>query len=221
MDKKNKTIYKGGIGETIVKKSRFIASVIPCCTEEEAIAFIEKCKKEYWDATHNCSAYSIGLKNEITHCSDDGEPARTAGMPMLDVLLNEEIHNVCVVVTRYFGGTLLGTGGLVHAYQDAVKEGLSASEVISISKGMYLHLQTDYTGIGKIKTLNAEKNILTLKEDYSDKVDMDLICAFEDIEEYTSSVTEITLGKAAIEKGDLCQFAFTSDGPYILPYKEA
>ena len=111
-----RTIYEGGQGEITEKKSRFIATVRLVKTEEEAVKFIEEMKKKYWDATHNCSAYVIGERREIMRCSDDGEPQGTAGKPMLDVLLGEELYNTAVVVTRYFGGTLLGTGGLVRAY---------------------------------------------------------------------------------------------------------
>ena len=118
-----KTVYKGGIGDIEEKKSRFIASVEPVNSEEEAVSFFNKKKKEYWDARHNCTAFTIGEKHENTRCNDDGEPSGTAGRPMLDVLLREDVHNVAVVVTRYFGGTLLGTGGLVRAYQKSVQEG--------------------------------------------------------------------------------------------------
>ena len=99
-----KTVYIGGEGEIVEKKSRFIATVRPVASEEEAVAFIAEMKKKYWDARHNCSAFVIGDRQELSRCSDDGEPAQTAGRPMLDVLLREEIHNVAVVVTRYFGG---------------------------------------------------------------------------------------------------------------------
>ncbi len=102
----------------------------PVSSEEEAVAFIAEMKKKYWDARHNCSAFVIGDRQEMSRCSDDGEPAQTAGRPMLDVLLREDIHNVAVVVTRYFGGVLLGTGGLVRAYQKSVQEGLAASVII-------------------------------------------------------------------------------------------
>ena len=111
-----KTVYKGGIGEIEEKKSRFIASVEPVNSEEEAVSFFNKKKKEYWDARHNCYAYVIGKKQELQRFSDDGEPSGTAGKPILEVLLGEEIHNALVVVTRYFGGILLGTGGLVRSY---------------------------------------------------------------------------------------------------------
>ena len=114
-----KTIYEGGEGEIVEKKSRFIATVKLVETEEEALAFIEETKKKYWDARHNCFVYSVGMNREYTRCSDDGEPSGTAGRPMLDVILGEDIYNVAVVVTRYFGGILLGTGGLVRAYSKA------------------------------------------------------------------------------------------------------
>ena len=119
--KEYKIVYCGGEGEIVEKKSRFIATVKPVDSEEEASAFIAEMKKKYWDARHNCSAFVIGEHNEIQRSSDDGEPAGTAGHPMLDVLLGEGIHNTAVVVTRYFGGTLLGTGGLVRAYSKSVQ----------------------------------------------------------------------------------------------------
>ena len=156
-DKQYKTVYVGGEGEIVEKKSRFIATVIPCEDEETALSFIEATKKKYWDARHNCSAYTVGFNHELERCSDDGEPQKTAGRPMLDVLLNEGIHNVCVVVTRYFGGVLLGTGGLVRAYQAAVKEGLKNSTVITKQYGKKIKIVTDYNGIGKIQSaLNGE-----------------------------------------------------------------
>ena len=114
MKERYKIVYQGGEGEIVEKKSRFIAEIRPVESEEEATAFIAEVKKKYWDARHHCSAFTIGENNEVARCSDDGEPAQTAGRPMLDVLLGRELHNVCAVVTRYFGGTLLGTGGLVR-----------------------------------------------------------------------------------------------------------
>ena len=109
------SVYRGGTGQIEEKKSRFIATLEPVSSEEEAAAFVAGIKKKYWDARHNCSAFIIGDNGDRTRCSDDGEPSGTAGRPMLDVLANEHVTNVCVVVTRYFGGTLLGTGGLVRA----------------------------------------------------------------------------------------------------------
>ena len=117
-----KTVYEGGEGEITEKKSRFIATVCPVHSEEEALAFIEKMKKKYWDARHNCYAYILGENQSCMRSSDDGEPQGTAGHPMLDVLTGEKLYDVAVVVTRYFGGVLLGTGGLVRAYSKAVQD---------------------------------------------------------------------------------------------------
>ena len=142
-----KILYKGGTAEIEVKKSRFIANLKSVESEEEAAAFIAEIKKKYWDARHNCQAFTIGMNHELTRCSDDGEPAQTAGRPMLDVLLGEDVHNACVVVTRYFGGTLLGTGGLVRAYSGAVKEGLAASEIVEKKRAFEMKIVTDYTGV--------------------------------------------------------------------------
>ena len=131
MLEKYKIAYEGGQGEIVEKKSRFIATIRPVKTEEEALSFIAEMKKKYWDASHNCSAYVIGERNEIQRCSDDGEPGQTAGRPMLDVLLGEEIHDVCAVVTRYFGGTLLGTGGrCIIREKDPVYYGIKEKQVI-------------------------------------------------------------------------------------------
>ena len=144
-----KILYEGGSGEIIEKKSRFIATLRPVESEEEAYAFIEEMRKKYWDATHNCSAFVVGERGELARCSDDGEPSQTAGRPMLDVLLGEEIRNVCAVVTRYFGGTLLGTGGLVRAYSGAVKEGLAHCTVVTKRLAKELAVTTDYSGVGR------------------------------------------------------------------------
>ena len=131
MPEEYKTLLEGGVGEVTEKKSRFIATAMPVNSEEEAVLFIESIKKKYWDARHNCSAFVVGRNHELKRCSDDGEPSQTAGKPILDVLLAEDIHNAVIVVTRYFGGTLLGTGGLVRAYTKAAKEGLLNSKVIT------------------------------------------------------------------------------------------
>ncbi|MFR5726940.1 MAG: IMPACT family protein [Clostridium sp.] len=117
-----KIVYEGADGELVEKKSRFIAQIRPVASEEEAFAFIEEVRKKYWDARHHCYAYIIGERAQTARCSDDGEPSQTAGKPMMDVLAGEGLHDVCAVVTRYFGGTLLGTGGLVRAYSGAVKK---------------------------------------------------------------------------------------------------
>lgn len=146
-----KTVLKLGQAEIVEKKSRFIAAAKPVKTEEEAREFIEETKKKYWDARHNVFAYVIGEKNEIQRFSDDGEPQGTAGMPVLSVLTGENIKNCCIVVTRYFGGTLLGTGGLVRAYGKSAKEGLLDAEVVEIEGFTEFSVICDYSLQGKIQ----------------------------------------------------------------------
>lgn len=120
-------VHQEGMGEIQEKKSKFIAHIYSCSTEEEALSYLENIRKQHYNATHNCFAYVIGENYEIERCSDDGEPSGTAGRPMLDVLLGENLHNTIAIVTRYFGGTLLGTGGLVRAYAKATQEGIKNS----------------------------------------------------------------------------------------------
>lgn len=207
-------VYEGGQGEIVEKKSRFIATVLPIETEEEALEFIAKMKKKYWDARHNCYVYSIGMNREFTRCSDDGEPSGTAGRPMLDVILGEDIYNVAVVVTRYFGGVLLGTGGLVRAYSKAVQEGLAASKVILKQKGIALKITTDYTGLGKIQYIAGERNIPVLDSEYTDKVVMKLLVPVQDVGSVQKAITEGTNGRAGIEKDQELYYAVI-DGKVI------
>ena len=197
-----RTIYQGGEDEIVEKKSRFIATVVPVNTEEEALEFVEKTRKKYWDARHNCFAYVIGVTNPTLRCSDDGEPASTAGKPMLDVLTGEGLHDTAVVVTRYFGGTLLGTGGLVRAYQGAVKEGLQASTVITKRLGYRYEIGTDYTGLGKIQYILAQENITVMDSIYTDQVEFKLLVPVERYEDLEKQLIEGTNGGARLEKGD-------------------
>lgn len=194
-----KIIYTGGEGEIIEKKSRFIATLRPVQTEADAIAFIGEMKKKYWDARHNCSAFVIGDNQEISRCSDDGEPSQTAGRPMLDVLLKEEIHNTAVVVTRYFGGVLLGTGGLVRAYQKAVQEGLKNSVILDIQPGQKLAIHTDYNGLGKIQYILGKAKITVMEVEYTDQVVVYAMVPLESKEQIRKKITEGTNGAAMFE----------------------
>ena len=194
-----KTVYSGGEAEIVEKKSRFIATVLPVKNEEEALVFIESMRKKYWNATHNCFAYVIGERFQIQRCSDDGEPSGTAGKPMLDVLLGEEIHDVVVVVTRYFGGTLLGTGGLVRAYSGATKEGLLASQVITKMYGKKYSIQTDYTGLGKIQYILGQRGLTVLDSIYTDKVELEVLLPVEEVKPVLEEITEGTNGQAILE----------------------
>ena len=202
-----RTIYQGGEDEIVEKKSRFIATVIPVENEEEALEFIEKTKKKYWDARHNCFAYVIGERGQLQRCSDDGEPNGTAGKPKLDVLLGNELRNVAVVVTRYFGGTLLGTGGLVRAYSQAVKAGLQASVVITKILGVKLHIETDYTTFGKIQYILAQRELKILDTVYTDKVEL---------EQVMHAITEGTNAQADMTPKEECYYAEIDGVPTVL-----
>jgi len=206
-----KAVYEGGTGEITEKKSRFIATVQPVESEEEASAFIGAMKKKYWDASHNCSAFTVGKNHELTRCSDDGEPSGTAGRPMLDVLLREDIHNAAVVVTRYFGGTLLGTGGLVRAYQKSTQAGLAGAVVIEKQQGFMLDIGTDYNGLGKIQYLLAQRKIPVLDTEYTQKVAIHAVVPAEIKDEFAKAVTEGTSGTAELVWGDEAEFAVIAD----------
>ena len=175
-----KTIYEGGEGELVEKKSRFIATVRPVETEEEALAFIEEMKKKYWDARHNCYVYSVGMNREATRCSDDGEPSGTAGRPMLDVLLGAGIYNAAIV---------------------------AASTVIEKHHGISLQVTTDYTGIGKIQYIAGERSLPILESEYTDKVVLWLLVPDEQIEEVKKAIIEGTNGRAVLEKDADLYFA--------------
>lgn len=202
-----KAVYQGGSGEIEEKKSRFIATIRPVESEEEAVSFIAEMKKQYWDARHNCSAFIIGRNQEFTRCSDDGEPSGTAGRPMLDVLLKEGIHNAAVVVTRYFGGTLLGTGGLVRAYQRSVQEGLKNCVVIEKNQGRILEIGTDYNGMGKIQYLLGNEKIAVLDTVYSDEVKMTVIVPEEKKAYIEKNIIDATGAKAELVWKQKAEFA--------------
>ena len=211
-----KTVYKGGEGEIVEKKSRFIATVVPVHSEEEALKFVEAMKKKYWNATHNCYAYVIGENHELQRYSDDGEPGGTAGKPMLDVLIGEEIHNAAIVVTRYFGGTLLGTGGLVRAYSAAAKQGLASSVIITKNPGVKLRLATDYAGLGKIQYILGQRGIKILDSIYTDKVEIAALVPLDVLEAVKAEIREGTNGQAGMEEGEQCYFAEVSGEVLVL-----
>ena len=202
-----KTLYQGGSGEIVEKKSRFIATTEKIETEEEALAFIGRMKKQYWDARHNCYAFVAGEHHSLQRCSDDGEPAGTAGRPMLDVLLKEDIHNIAVVVTRYFGGTLLGTGGLVRAYQKAVQSGLEHSVIIDKLPGRLLKVECDYNTIGKIQYILAQKQITAVDVSYTDKVVTEVMAPMDQLELLQKEITDKTSGTAGFQVGGPAEFS--------------
>lgn len=206
MTESTKILYEGGMGELEEKKSRFIAQTLPITTSEEALEFIESIKKKYWDARHHCYAYVLGDRQEIQRYSDDGEPCGTAGKPMLDVLLGEDVHNLVVVVTRYFGGTLLGTGGLVRAYSHATKKGLDHSVILEKQAGKKYSLITDYTDLGKIQYLLSGKQIPVLSEDYSDTVNLEILLPAKEEASIREALINLTNGKIQIQEKEACFF---------------
>jgi len=194
-----RVILKGGVGEIEEKKSRFICTIRPVHSESEASAFIEEIKKKYWDARHSCSAFVLGSRQELTRCSDDGEPSGTAGRPMLEVLLGEGLCDVAAVVTRYFGGTLLGTGGLVRAYTAAVKEGLAASETGIMRYGVSLRIETDYHLVGKIQHILRTHHIQP-KTEYGASALFSFTVPLEELTSLQKEITEATNGQAGIKE---------------------
>lgn len=208
-----KILYSGGSGEITEKKSRFIANVFPVETEEEAVKIIEKIKKKYWDARHNC--YAFVLKNGISRCSDDGEPSGTAGRPILEVITGEQIYNALIVVTRYFGGTLLGTGGLVRAYSKVAKEGLVASKVVEKKAGKKITVRTDYSGIGKLQYITAQMELAVTGTDYGEDVKMELVVAAAEVDTFVKKATEALSGRAEIDIGNDIYFAVTDGKPIL------
>ena len=195
-----KTIKQYGEGEIEEKKSRFLGKIKPVASEEEALEFIESIKKQYWDARHNCFAYIIGTKGETVRCSDDGEPSGTAGKPMLEVLQNQELRNVVAVVTRYFGGVLLGTGGLVRAYTQATQEALKEAQVATMTPMAVMTVKTDYNAIGKIKYVLAQEEVPVLNEEYAVDVVVTMAVSLAEKERMIKKLIEVTNGKAVIEE---------------------
>ena len=193
-------LIKGAEAEIVEKKSRFIATVRPVADEIAATAFIDEMKKKYYDARHNCSAFVIGSKAELTRSSDDGEPSGTAGRPMLEVLLGSGIRNIAVVVTRYFGGTLLGTGGLVRAYSGAVKEALALCETARQHFCVKLEIKTDYNAVGKIQYLLSNAGINVIDSTYGVDVELTVIVPIEGYDRLCKGITEATGARARLRE---------------------
>lgn len=195
-------LVSGGEGEIVEKKSRFIGQIMPVYSEEEAYAFVEKIKKKHYDARHNCFAFSIGDEMPLLRFSDDGEPQGTAGKPILEVINGSEIHNICIVVTRYFGGTLLGTGGLVRAYTDAAKEALANCQTKRKQRIYPVTIKTDYTDMGKIQYIIGNMDIRVVDKVFTNDVEFILEVPVELCDKLVAEVTEASSAKAGIDIGD-------------------
>ena len=168
-----RTIKDFATDQFIERKSRFIGYIAPVSTEEEAQAFVARISKEHRDATHNVYAYVL-RKDNISRCSDNGEPQGTAGVPTLDVLLKEGLTDVCCVVTRYFGGTLLGTGGLVRAYSHAAKIAVDAAQIMNMTTCATVMVECSYSFYGKLTYMLPDYNVLVKDTSFTDTVTLTL-----------------------------------------------
>lgn len=210
-----RTIFENGTDEIVEKKSRFIARIALVESEGEALTFIEKMKKQYWDARHHCYAFRIGTDQLLERCSDDGEPSGTAGKPMLEVLSGQQLYNVVAVVIRYFGGTLLGTGGLVRAYTKSVQAGIEASTVIEKKLACVVQLICDYSFYGKIQYLAATENISIVDTQFTDNVTVKLLVPVSKKEQIKKKLVEASSGTVHLEEGNQLYYA-ELDGELIL-----
>lgn len=183
---------------TEVKKSVFIATVREVHTEDDALSFIEEMRKKYWDARHNCYAFVLGEKDEIRRFSDDKEPQGTAGKPILETISGEGFKNTAIVVTRYFGGVLLGTGGLVRAYSQAAKAGLTESSHFPVARGDRIRIQCGYPELSKLQYLLRSLDIPVLSSEYTESVTMTIMAETQQTESLIRKITEAANGAASV-----------------------
>lgn len=197
-----KMIFQGADAEIVEKKSRFIGQIFPIHSEEEAQRIVNEIRKKHYDARHHCFAYVLGEKNEIERCSDDGEPSGTAGRPMLDLLVGAGVHDALAVVTRYFGGVLLGTGGLVRAYSAATKEALQKCDIREKEAGYRTTILTDYVDFGKIQYLAVNLGLSEENVEYGEKVSVTYGISEKQIDAFEKEVINKTGGKCKIDRGN-------------------
>ena len=195
-------IDEPGSGEIVEKKSRFIGYASPAKTVEEAEAFINGIKKKHYDARHNCFAYVIGGNADAVKYSDDGEPQGTAGRPILSVITGMQLTDCVVVVTRYFGGTLLGTGGLVRAYTDAAKAAVAAAHIKEVKKRIVVGLIIEYKDMGKLKNMISECEAEITDTEFTDKINISIMLPEADKELFEKKLTELLNGNVTMEIKD-------------------
>lgn len=197
------TVKVEGEHEIIIQKSRFIAHVTRAETEEQAQEFIQRIKKQNWNATHNCSAYLIGEHDQIQKANDDGEPSGTAGVPILEVLKKRKLKDTAVVITRYFGGIKLGAGGLIRAYGKATSEGLDATGIVERKLMRIMHTTVDYTWLGKLEN-ELRSSIYEIKEiHYLEQVEIETYVEEGQTQSFVEWMVELTNGQAEIGEGEL------------------
>jgi uncharacterized YigZ family protein len=197
-----KTVQQYGSAEIVIRRSRFIGHAAPVASEQEAVAFIERIKKEHGTATHNCSAFIIGERDEFQKQSDDGEPSGTAGKPILEVIKHQGLKNIAVVVTRYFGGIMLGAGGLIRAYTDGAVVGIEAASPIQqvLHQEVWMHI--DYTWLGKIENELRIRQVLMGETQFTDKVIVSCLPLYTEKDTFVAWMTDLTQGQALIDLGD-------------------
>lgn len=193
-----KTVYGCAQGTYTEKKSEFIGQIAPVKTAEQAIAFIEKIKAENRKARHNVYAYVVREGN-VSRYSDDGEPQGTGGVPVLDVINKAGLTDVCVVVTRYFGGILLGANGLVRAYSQACSLAISEADILNMYECSMISFSCDYNLYGKIKYILPDHEVITQREDFADTVDMELLVKTELCDAFLKKLTDISNGQLKYE----------------------
>lgn len=203
LKKEYKTILGNTEIEIEIKKSRFIGNIKRCNTEEEAIEFISEIRKVHRDATHNCTAYINGPTKLTQRYDDDGEPQGTAGIPMLEVLKKNDLTDIAVVVTRYFGGIKLGASGLIRAYGDAVVEAIEQSYVVYLRNYYKVELNFDYGYLGKIDNYIQEGQYFLKDREYLEKVKNILYISIDEFEEFQTSINDITSANVELEILDL------------------
>jgi uncharacterized YigZ family protein len=196
------TVKGYGENEIVIQKSRFIAFISRAETEEEAQAFIQKIKKEHWNATHNCSAYLIGEQDQIQKANDDGEPSGTAGVPILEVLKKKQLKDTVAVITRYFGGIKLGAGGLIRAYGKATSEGLAATGIVERTLMRVMHTKIDYHLLGKLENELRSSAYTIKKINYLDNVEFEVFVQEDEVQAFESWIVELTNGQSENTPGD-------------------
>ncbi|MGX4598498.1 YigZ family protein [Faecalimicrobium sp. JNUCC 81] len=210
-----KTLHEFGMDEIIIDKSTFIGYAKPIKTEEEAVDFVNEIKKKHKDATHNVWAYTVGSNMNIQRYSDDGEPQGTAGIPTLEVIKKEDLRNVVVVVTRYFGGIKLGAGGLVRAYTKGAKIGIEAAKVIEKVSYKQVGVKIDYNQLGKVQNEIMNMGYFIKDTIYEDNVEILVYSRINEVEALLSKITDITSATAEITQGE--EFYLSEkDGKIIL-----
>ena len=201
MKEEYRTVMHQAEAELVEKRSRFIATVKPVQTEAEAVEALESLKKQYWDAKHNVYAYVIE-ENNIQRYSDDGEPAGTAGVPVLDMIKKEGLSNLIVVVTRYFGGILLGTGGLVHAYSKSAKMGIEAAKPVTMRLCREVMLECDYSMFGKLQPWILNQGLKISDINYADNVSLCVFVPVVTVKGFVDELIDMTNGKIKISQGE-------------------